>query len=89
MHQLAMSTTGTPAAPKPNSTQTHPSWRLELFYKSREELRSQLPFLQRHGITRINLTNKSEDDDLLSSVRILQAAFPGLDVCVHYSIKYN
>jgi hypothetical protein len=67
----------------------HQNWRLELFFKSQEELQRQLPFLQRHGICRVNLTNKTDKDDLLSSVKLLQTAIPDLDVCVHYSIKYN
>ncbi|KAF6259167.1 hypothetical protein COO60DRAFT_1700999 [Scenedesmus sp. NREL 46B-D3] len=64
-------------------------WRLELFFKSQQELQAQLPFLQSHGITRVNLTNKSNDDQLLQSASLLQANLPGLDLCVHYSLKYN
>eukprot|EP00775_Hariotina_reticulata_P012875 gene12875-13001_t len=70
------------------STQNY-NWRLELFFKSHEELQRQLPFLQKHGIRKVNLTNKIDKDDLLASVKLLQAAIPDLDVCVHYSIKYN
>jgi hypothetical protein len=64
-------------------------WRLELFFKTQQDLHAQLPFLQRHGITRVNLTNKSNDDQLLQSAALLQANIAGLDLCVHYSLKYN
>jgi ATP-dependent exoDNAse (exonuclease V) beta subunit len=78
--------------PAPHTAlQQHPQqqWRLELFFKSQQELQAQLPFLQSHGITRVNLTNKSNDDQLLQSASFLQANVPGLDLCVHYSLKYN
>ena len=68
------------------------SWRLELFFKSSSELRLQtLPFLKAHQHTfrGVNLTNKSKDDDLLESVSILRQELPNLDICVHYSLKYN
>ena len=65
------------------------AWRLELFFKNKEDLRAQLPFLQSQNISRINLTNKTNRDDLLESVKILQASLPQLDVAVHYSVKYN
>jgi hypothetical protein len=64
-------------------------WRLELFFKTQQDLQAQIPFLQRHGITRVNLTNKSNDDQLLQSASLLQANIAGLDLCVHYSLKYN
>jgi len=37
----------------------------------------------------VNLTNKSKEDNLLESVSILRQECPNLDICVHYSIKYN
>jgi hypothetical protein len=37
----------------------------------------------------INLTNKSKDDNLLEIVSILRQELPNLDICVHYSVKYN
>jgi hypothetical protein len=68
------------------------SWRLELFFKSPSDLRlNTLPFLRAHHhlFRGVNITNKSKDDDLLESVSILQQELPNLDVCVHYSIKFN
>ena len=67
------------------------SWRLELFFKSPQELQRQVPFLRSHGTNfqGVNLTNKSKDDDLLSSVRLLKREIPDLDVCVHYSLRHN
>jgi hypothetical protein len=64
-------------------------WRLELFFKTHQELQNQLPFLQGNGITRVNITNKSNDDQLLQTASFMQANIPSLDLCVHYSMKYN
>lgn len=66
-------------------------WRLELFFKSAIDLRLQTPFIRKCAphIQGVNLTNKSKDDNLLESVAILQEEIPGLDICVHYSVKYN
>ena len=37
------------------------AWRLELFYKSLEDLKGKVvPFLKEHHIRRVNLTNKVE-----------------------------
>lgn len=67
----------------------HSQWRLELFFKSKEDLESQIPFLRKHNITRLNITNKSQDDNLLQTAQLLKQAIPGVDLCIHYSIKYN
>lgn len=64
-------------------------WRLELFYKSHDELRNIVPFLQTNNIKRVNITNKREEDDLLGSVQVLRDSIPDVDVCCHYSLKYN
>lgn len=65
------------------------NWRLELFHKSHQELQSLVPMYRRHGISKFNLTNKRDDDDLLSDVRVLKEMVPGVDICAHYSIKNN
>lgn len=67
-------------------------WRLELFFKTEEDLRAQLPFLKScHGryFEGVNVTNKSKNDDLLRSLRTLRQAIPTLDVCLHVSLKYQ
>jgi hypothetical protein len=64
-------------------------WRLELFYKSTDELAAQLPFLRAQTIKRFNLPNKRNDDDLIGAVQALTSGMDGLDICVHYSVKYN
>lgn len=68
------------------------TWRLELFFKSSTDLRLKtLPFLRahQHMFRGVNLTNKSKDDNLLEYVSILRQELPNLDICVHYSIKFN
>lgn len=64
-------------------------WRLELFFKDRDDLERQMTFLKEHGVTRVNITNKSHGDDLLKTAEKLQQALPDIDICVHYSLKYN
>lgn len=69
-----------------------PNWRLELFYKSADELAAQVPFLRSQCIRRVNLPNKRSEDDLVGAVKALASAatgIDGLDVCVHYSVKYQ
>jgi hypothetical protein len=60
-----------------------------LFYKSAADLQGQVDVLRRYNIRRVNITNKSDQDQLLDTVSTLQAQLPDVDVCVHYSIKYN
>jgi hypothetical protein len=64
-------------------------WRLELFYKSAADLQAQVAVLRKYNVRRVNITNKSDQDQLLDNVSTLQAQLPDIDVCVHYSIKYN
>jgi len=68
--------------------------RLELFFKSPAELLDQVPFLRRTLASRphilgVNLTNKNKDDELIKSVKLLRQEIPDVDICVHYSLKYN
>jgi hypothetical protein len=67
------------------------TWRLELFFKSSADLRLQIPFLRQHvsSFQGVNITNKSKDDDLLGSVKLLREHLPELDVHVHVSLKYQ
>lgn len=65
-------------------------WRLELFFKSAEELKSKaLPFLKEQQFSRVNITNKTKDDNLLQSTAMIAQAIPHANVCVHYSLKWN
>ncbi|KAK9824464.1 hypothetical protein WJX72_010479 [[Myrmecia] bisecta] len=66
------------------------AWRLELFFKTQTELQDKvIPFLRSNSVARVNLTNKTKDDKLLDSAKLLKDALPDLDVCLHYSIKWN
>ncbi len=60
-------------------------WRLELFFKSNDELAQQVPFLRAHNLTRLNLPNKVQNQDLVGAVKTLASSgMLGLDICVHY-----
>ena len=69
--------------------------RIELFFSSTEELRKRITLLKSKGVTSFNLVNKSNRDDILQSVQIIQQEFqddnddPAVSVCAHYSMKYN
>ena len=88
-------------------------WRLELFFKTQQELSDRvIPLLKQLDVRRVNLTNKvsflscnnalcarmgvrqalvsqTKDDRLLQSVQALAEALPQVEVCVHYSLKWN
>lgn len=67
-----------------------PGWRLELFYKSQLELRDTVvPMLRKYNVQRVNITNKAKEDELIPAVQLLRSELPSLDVCVHYSLKFN
>jgi hypothetical protein len=64
-------------------------WRLELFYSSEHELVQAASFISTHGIKHVNLTNKNDRDTLVADVAVLKQHVPDIDVCAHFSIKYN
>lgn len=65
-------------------------WRLELFFKSAEELKTKtIPFLQAQQFSRLNLTNKTKNDNLIQSTELIAQALPHADMCIHYSLKWN
>lgn len=69
-----------------------PQYRLELFFKNAQDLKLQAPFLRSHAqrIQGVNITNKDKSDPLLEYVSILQQEIPsGIDICVHYSLKFR
>jgi hypothetical protein len=62
--------------------------RLELFFKSIEELELLADFLNRTPqISSINLTNKRKDENMFDWVQLLRGKCPQIDVCPHFSIK--
>lgn len=66
--------------------------RIELFFSSTNELRERISFLRSKGVTAYNLVNKSNRDDILESVRVIEEEFTPdchVSICAHYSLKYN
>ena len=69
--------------------------RIELFFSSSDELRKRLTFLKSKGVSSFNIVNKSNKDDILESVKIIQEEFQKdgehdvVSICAHYSMKYN
>lgn len=61
--------------------------RVELFFKSKEELRDRIAFLQARGVNSFNLVNKDKKDDLLGCTEIVLGQ--GGSICAHWSLKYN
>ena len=63
--------------------------RVESFFKTRGELVSAV---KKWGneILGINLTNKSKEDTLIEDARVILASVKNpIDICVHFSVKYN
>ena len=63
--------------------------RVELFFKSVEQLKERVHFLNNKGYNAYNLVNKNNDDPLNEWINIIRDAVPQASVCVHYSLKYN
>jgi hypothetical protein len=49
--------------------------RIELFFSSSDELRKRLTFLKSKGVSSFNIVNKSNKDEILESVKIIQEEF--------------
>jgi hypothetical protein len=67
-------------------------WRLELFFKTVDDLRAQIPFLKschQGYFEGVNITNKSKNDDLVRSLKVLRQEMPTLNVCLHISLKHQ
>ncbi len=89
---IMMSSTTTTKTTFPNTTP-----RVELFFSNSDELRKRITFLKSRGVTSFNLVNKSNKDDILESVNVIQDEFrkdddnsdDNVSICAHYSMKYN
>jgi len=67
-----------------------PNVRVELFFKTASELQQRVQLLSsEYGVKSFNLVNKSNQDDVLQWVDIIQKEIPDSSVCAHYSAKYN
>ena len=65
--------------------------RLEISFKSYEELRSILSFYDDNNISKINIPckNSLRNDFLLNSIKIAREEFPNIDVIPHFSILHE
>jgi hypothetical protein len=66
--------------------------RLELFFKTVDDLRAQIPLLKschQEYFEGVNITNKSKNDDLVRSLKVLRQEIPTLNICLHVSLKYQ
>lgn len=71
------------------SSITMPKTRVELFFKSPQDLRERIKFLQSHGVQAFNLVNKNKADTMIEWVDCIREEFPDADICAHYSLKCN
>jgi len=78
-----------PKNPIMKRTSNYSNVRIELFFKSIDELRERARFLSSRGVNSFNLVNKNNRDELRLWMDVLQEEVPGCDVCCHYSLKYN
>ena len=63
--------------------------RYELFSKSDADLRSIIPLLKQNSITKVNLPNKCKSDNTNHFLDILKQEMPDIDICMHWSVKYQ
>ena len=65
--------------------------RLEISFKSFEELRKILSFYQKNNLYKINIPckNSLKKDFLLESIKISKIEFPNLDIIPHFSIMHE
>ena len=63
--------------------------RVELFFKSKSELRDRLRFLCDNGVTAFNLVNKDKKDAMEEWCAVVCEESPDISVSAHWSVKYN
>ena len=65
--------------------------RIEISFKSFDELRKILSFYQRHNLYKINIPCKNtlKKDFLLESIKITKDEFPNIDIIPHFSILHE
>lgn len=63
--------------------------RVELFFKSAEELSAQVLLLSGLGVNAFNVTNKHKEDKMLEWIDRIGTAAPRCSVCAHFSLKAN
>ena len=65
--------------------------RIEVSFKSFDELRTRLSFYQRNDIYKINIPckNSLKKEFLLESIKISREEFPNIDIIPHFSILHE
>ena len=65
--------------------------RIEISFKSFDELRKILSFYQRKNLYKINIPCKNtlKKDFLLDSIKISKEEFPNIDIIPHFSILHE
>jgi hypothetical protein len=65
--------------------------RIEISFKSLDELRKILSFYQRNNLCKINIPckNRLRKDFLLESIKISKEEFPAIDIIPHFSIMHE
>ncbi len=65
--------------------------RIEISFKSFDELRETLSFYQRNNINKINIPckNNLKNDFLLDAIRIVKEEYPNIDIIPHFSILHE
>jgi len=65
--------------------------RLEISFKTYDELRSILSFCQKNNLYRINIPckNNLKKEFLLNSIKLSREEFPNIDIIPHFSILYE
>ncbi len=63
--------------------------RYELFSKNSADLRSVIPLLRQNSVTKVNLPNKCKSENPSQFLEILKQEMSDIDVCIHWSVKYQ
>lgn len=63
--------------------------RVELFFKTKSELKDRVKFLCDNGVTAFNIVNKDKKDALEDWCAVIAEQAPDSSVSSHWSVKYN
>ena len=66
-----------------------PKIRVELFFKTPQQLQERVRFLASQGVNAYNLVNKNESDNLCEWYKMIKGIQRDANICLHYSLKYN
>lgn len=71
----------------PNIMSHHDNVRVDLFFKSSDELKKRVTWLVSQDVKAFNVVNKHKDDSLVDWASQIRSVCPDADVCVHYALK--